>query len=148
MSIAVDGKAFLRDLKQLEQDLHNDTKEAMQHAVEEAERHAKTTALFQDRTGVLRSQIVSWHTDTTGEVAANASYARWVESGTQPHLIVGNPFLRFEWRGEWVSFRAVNHPGTQPRPFMQRAGEWGEAVLFDGLSAFTQDAIRKFNSRG
>jgi hypothetical protein len=41
--------------------------------------------------------------------------------GTDPHAIVGNPVLAFVWHGEQVFFASVNHPGTQPNPFVQKA---------------------------
>jgi hypothetical protein len=149
--IQVDGKAFLADLRALEADLHKETAEAMKHAVEEAERNAKTTMLFKDRTGTLRNEITSWATTTHGELSANAPYARFVESGTVPHRITprGAYPLRFYWEkvGTHVEFWSVNHPGTKAMPFMERAGEWGGAVLYDGLSAFTQDAISRFNGK-
>lgn len=150
MSVSIDGSGFLRDLKQLEEDLKKETKEAMRYAVEEAERHAKTTSLFNDRTGYLRLSVMGKAEDTEGEISANTPYAKFVEAGTSPHVITGNPWLTFYWQkaGSWVRFRRVNHPGTAPRPFMEKAGEWGGMVLYDGLSAFTQDIIRKYNSGG
>lgn len=44
--------------------------------------------------------------------------------GTDPHSIDGNPVLAFLWpkMGEGTFFFAhVNHPGTKPNPFIQKA---------------------------
>jgi hypothetical protein len=55
---------------------------------------------------------------------------RWIIQGTPPHLIraQNGRFLRFFWqagpRGPGLYFfRKVNHPGTKPNPFTDRANE-------------------------
>ncbi len=150
--MTVDARAFLSDLHGLcFRDIPAEARKAMQECVKEAERSAKATPLFKDVTGVLRKNISGVVTnyatgDATGELRADTSYARYVENGTRPHLIAGNPNLQFVWKGVRVNFRYVNHPGTEARPFMERAGEWGGLVLHDALSAFTDDAITRFNT--
>ena len=52
------------------------------------------------------------------QVTANVPWAIYVYRGTRPHRIDGNPILSFDWNGERVFFRHVNHPGTQPNRFM------------------------------
>lgn len=59
--------------------------------------------------------------DTTPCSPTRTSYAYWMETGTQPHMIYGNPTLSFEWNGERVFFRAVSHPGTRAYRFMRDA---------------------------
>jgi len=40
-------------------------------------------------------------------------YAKWADEGADPHIIFGNPFLRFFWRnrGLWMRTDHVQHPG-------------------------------------
>jgi hypothetical protein len=54
---------------------------------------------------------------------ANTPYAGFVLSGTRPHQIRPRRAraLRFEQGGETRFARLVNHPGTRPNPFPERA---------------------------
>lgn len=78
--------------------------------------------------------------DTVGFTTSAAEpLATWIRKGTRPHLIVGRPFLSFFWEklGRQVVFRRVNHPGTKPNDFVQRAyDEWlpGAKVTFRRIS--------------
>jgi HK97 gp10 family phage protein len=57
-------------------------------------------------------------------VAADTHYAVFVEKGTRPHVIMPKraKVLKFTARdGNEVYARKVNHPGTRPQPFMERA---------------------------
>ena len=77
------------------------------------------------RTGHLRRTIGPPTVQETaagaaGELRVGATYAPFVEFGTRPHRIVPRrgKALRFLDRTGQVRFaRAVNHPGTRPRPF-------------------------------
>ncbi len=85
--------------------------------------------------GTLRQSIN--HTMTgllSGEVAANASYAGYVEEGTKPHIIESRnkkvlatsarnaPGWPIVSKGGYAIFgKRVQHPGTKANPFMQRA---------------------------
>jgi HK97 gp10 family phage protein len=55
-----------------------------------------------------------------GEWGSVYKVAKWLELGTRPHRIVGNPWLY--WPGAAHPVRAVNHPGTRPYPFIRPAG--------------------------
>jgi hypothetical protein len=143
----IDGQAFLADLKILENDILGHVKSAVERAVDETIKHAKATTLFTDRTGFLRRSIVGWTLDNVGEASAMASYAHYINAGTKPHIIRGNPFLTFVWNGEKMSFRSVQHPGTAPREFMDLARDWGEAVFRQNTSVMIWDDIYKFNAR-
>lgn len=55
------------------------------------------------------------------QVTANVPHAMFVVRGTQAHRIEGNPILSFEWHGDRVFFRHVNHPGTRANNFMLQA---------------------------
>jgi hypothetical protein len=55
------------------------------------------------------------------EAEVGVDYAEYVDEGTRPHPIYGNPWLAFEVGGQKVILRAdrtpVQHPGTQPTRF-------------------------------
>lgn len=58
------------------------------------------------------------------EVVIAAEYASYVRGGTRPHVIAARPprsALRFEIDGQVFYRRQVNHPGTQPNDWYDRA---------------------------
>ena len=73
-------------------------------------------------------------------LANTAPYAKdlliWLESGTRPHLIPGNPFLAFYWpkKGKDMVLRHVHHPWTKPRRIIER----GTKVMVDGLDSIAK----------
>jgi hypothetical protein len=68
-------------------------------------------------------------------VGSDVAYAPMVNDGTKPHKIrpkrahtlrrgsrgVVKPALRFKIGGQVVYAKVVNHPGTKPNPFLDRA---------------------------
>lgn len=63
-------------------------------------------------------------------IGSDLEYAGYVNDGTPRHWIYPKarrtrtgrpPMLRFQVGGETVFARAVNHPGTKPNPFLDRA---------------------------
>lgn len=56
-------------------------------------------------------------TVNTGQIESQREYSSFVDEGTDPHPIEGNPLLAFEWGGVQVIVHSVNHPGTDPQPF-------------------------------
>lgn len=56
-------------------------------------------------------------------VGSDVEYAAMVNDGTRPHVIRPRraQVLRFQVGGQVVFARVVNHPGTRPRPFLDRA---------------------------
>lgn len=56
-------------------------------------------------------------------VGSDVEYADMVHSGTRPHIIRprSSKVLRFKVGGRTVYARVVHHPGTKPRPFLDRA---------------------------
>ncbi len=146
-SFKTDGfRAALRDLKPA---ILNNAHQALVVAVHAAKESATSTNLFEDRTGVTRSSI---HEEMTaplsGKVVAGGKVAVFLNDGTGPHEIraKNGGMLRFEVQGHTVFAKAVHHPGTKPRPFMDQAAEFGEQVLEYGLEEFTDRAIARFDS--
>lgn len=88
------------------------------------------------KTGNLgRSIQIIEATDEEVTVAAQASYARAVEEGTQPHTITPRAKKALRWaataskrrlsgrpakraRVRWAFAKWVRHPGTGPRPYL------------------------------
>jgi len=68
-------------------------------------------------TGELRdSRSVEYRDGTRSSgfmVTYTAPQGVWTDLGTSPHEIHGNPFLAFDWGGERVIVRSVQHPGNQ-----------------------------------
>lgn len=64
-------------------------------------------------------------------VVSPAEYSSFVDEGTDPHEIRGNPYLAFFWpkTGKFEVFRSVEHPGT-PRTgwWTDTLARWGEFV--------------------
>lgn len=67
-------------------------------------------------TGALsRSGQVQTTASGTGAVSTltyTEEYASFLEDGTGPHVIEGNPLLAFQWGGQTVIVHSVNHPGS------------------------------------
>lgn len=47
-----------------------------------------------------------------GELAYTAEHASYLDEGTGPHTIEGNPLLAFHWGGQQVIVHSVQHPGS------------------------------------
>lgn len=117
--------------------------------------NAKKTTLFKNRTGALRKSIQGNGVKETRDgfsskirAGVGVKYARAVHDGSRPHMIVGNPFLTFRWKGVLCHFRYVNHPGTKPRPFITVAGDFGYSMLEHESKTRTAKAIEDFNRGG
>lgn len=56
-------------------------------------------------------------------VGASAGHAADVEFGTDPHVIEASDAeaLHFEWKGQEIFVTSVQHPGTEPQPYMRPA---------------------------
>lgn len=108
---------------------------AVDRATREGHLEAINTRRYEDQTGRLTGSIkgfveISVPGGATGWIVARQPYASFVDAGTRPHVIRGNPTLTFKSRsGEWVTTTMVNHPGTKPDGFMGRAFHKAERVL-------------------
>jgi hypothetical protein len=65
----------------------------------------------------------------------------WLEKGTKPHKITGNPWLY--WKGARHPVRFVNHPGTRPYPFIKPAGVQIRPLANREMSAAMKRAIAR-----
>lgn len=108
---------------------------AVKAATHEGHLEAINTRRYQDQTGRLTGSIkavidVIAPGGASGWIVARQYYASFVDAGTRPHEIHGNPFLTFKARdGSWVTTRMVRHPGTKPDGFGGRAYLKAERVL-------------------
>ena len=71
----------------------------------------------------LRATVLGGAGSAVVHFTTDASYVHFVIDGTAPHTItpVNGDWLVFNVGGEWVFAHSVDHPGTQPNPFQQRA---------------------------
>jgi len=72
------------------------------------------------------------------EFGSNVPYAKFVEDGTPPHLILPRRAtrLRFESRGGDIVYSPyVHHPGTKPNPFARRAVERMSPLIAESFKA-------------
>jgi hypothetical protein len=108
---------------------------AVRLAIDEGVREAINTRRYQDQTGLLTSRIsgyveVSTPGGAAGYLGAFTKYASFVEGGTRPHEIRGNPLLTFKAsNGQWVTTHLVHHPGTRPDGFVGRGFLKAERVI-------------------
>lgn len=97
----------------------------------------------QVRTGAMREGIHADPAQDLGDtihttVYSDATYSSFMDAGTAPHRIDGNPLLSFHWEkiGRNVVFRFVNHPGTVGSNFFDLTLEdHFEPALVYGLEA-------------
>lgn len=75
----------------------------------------------------IRSQMIG---TASGMVEVGVNYAGYVHEGTRPHQIrVKNKRSLANRRSGQFFGRVVNHPGTAPNPFLQRAVENSEGDI-------------------
>lgn len=53
----------------------------------------------------------------------------FIQTGTRAHLIMGNPLLAFNWRGQHWVLPYVHHPGTRSTEYVNWAAEAIRAPL-------------------
>lgn len=73
-------------------------------------------------TGRLRDSLMSEvHGKTLRVGSRDVNYATDVEMGTAPHVILPRNKKALHWPGAAHPVARVNHPGTQPRPYLRPA---------------------------
>lgn len=81
------------------------------------------------KTGALRASIVQRSTGAQGAGFYALAYGEYVVHGTRPHLILPKTKQALYWPGARHPVRSVNHPGTKPNDFVQRAVLRSEPAL-------------------
>lgn len=130
--IRIDAKKFAADMAIAKIRLGTLVMAALDRSTRQAADFAKASSLFKRRTWALHKSIEpKVGGKYFGSVSAGAKHARWVEYGTKPHIIRAKraKALRFEQNGTVRFAKWVKHPGTKPRPFMQRARDKAEPLF-------------------
>lgn len=80
----------------------------------------------------------------TARFVSSAPYADYVERGTGPHKIEPKHAGALHWEsgGESVFARVVNHPGTKPNPFVEKAVESLEPMMREALRLNVEEELR------
>lgn len=133
-SVEVDTSGFKRACDDLFAGLVQTASEAVLASSKAAEAEAKAVirATTKRHTGQLEDLTVATRVSlTSAKFTSAAKYAIFIDAGTRPHLIQARraKFLRFQMGGATLFRRAVRHPGTAPRPFVQRATMAGEFAM-------------------
>jgi len=144
-SVNVDASSALRHLDMVERRILDAARIGIADVAKIAYRAARETTLFKDRTGELRGTLDVVDSGAYRKrVIARSLHANYVEDGTKPHVILpktAGGLLRFVIAGRVVFARKVNHPGTQPRPFMANAAAAGSQAMLVGLAAAVDRAV-------
>ena len=94
------------------------------------ERQAKELAPVD--TGELRRSITTEGSGLDYEISTDLEYSEYIEDGTSPHIINGNPYLY--WEGASHPVRSVNHPGNRAYLYMETAFNTQTEDLEDRIS--------------
>lgn len=142
--ISVESQAATSSLRHLETDFMDGLLEVERVTLAETEKHAKSTTLWNDRTGETRRRITSGASSpTSGWIGSFGFASRFLENGTPPHDIVAHGrALRFVVNGTVFFRKTVHYPGTAERPFMQQARDFGQQVADHAGEFFAERAIR------
>lgn len=99
------------------------------------ENYAKQNKPWKDRTHDARNRLTGdWKWQGNKIVISlshGVDYGIYLEKGTAPHTIVGNPCLY--WEGASHPVRSVNHPGSKPYPIIMPAIEKVGPQIMAGL---------------
>lgn len=151
MSVKIDGASFRAGLHELEGRLYRAAADAITDAVDAAAKDAFSTNEFRNHSWKLRlgTKATVDKFAFSGRLSNRVKYASYIEKGTRAHVIEARrkPMLRFYWtsQGAWFSGKRVNHPGTEPRPFFQHAGQVGESHLQRSLTHLVEQSVTRFN---
>ena len=116
---------------------HRTVKEMVQEGAKLSRQMAPTGRKHDPRTIPLK-QSINWEmiSRTAGHWYSTARHALAQELGAGPHVIMGNPALKFYWEEMsrmWVpaaefyndpgAVDLINHPGNPPQPYLRPAYE-------------------------
>lgn len=119
IKIDIDADDLIRDVRAWINNSEDIVAEEMDICAHKIQRTAVELAPID--TGELRRSIAISGGGLEYEIGTNLYYAYWMEEGTGPHVITGNPWLF--WPGASHPVRSVMHPGTNAYRYMQRALE-------------------------
>lgn len=139
MSVAVDAGRTLEGLALLEARILRASTLAVAAGVEAAEKAAKGTVLWKDRTTNTRGTI---HGDAAAGFVTAGGASKFLENGTRAHIIRGNPTLRFVVAGTVIYRHMVRHPGTKATHFMAEAAHIGEMAMVYAAEMLVGEAIQ------
>lgn len=137
---------MLADAEALDGQLVAGLQRVVGHAVTTTTAKARSEHRWQDRTGATRESVVGQVRDTgkgaTGTVDVGENAAR-LATGTVPHVIRARnaKALRFQMGGQTVFVRSVNHPGTKPDPYLDRAAEAAGEDLFTAAERMLDELL-------
>lgn len=130
--IEVDTSGFVIDTGAIEKAVSRE----LEDTAHKVERQAKE--LVPVDTGALRSSISTSGSGLNYDITASTPYAEYIEDGTSPHVITGNPYLR--WDGQINGpVKSVNHPGNRAYKYMETACD----AQTEGLDDRVAEAIDK-----
>ena len=129
----VDGARTRAALRSLSESIADAVHGQLRAGIERARVRAFHSDAFHDRTGELRSTLMSKLNANPREFMATltalAKHARWIEEGTRAHEIKAR----------------VWHPGTKATHFMQRAVQEEDPVTRDLLYSDLRRRVQRFN---
>lgn len=107
--------------------LAEDLSDLCTYVVRDTVKAGQTEALarrtWKNRTGKAEEKtkgimLVEARGGALGELHSDVKYASYLDAGTEPHVIEGNPYLHFVWKGVPMTLRRVHHPGTKGDGYM------------------------------
>lgn len=155
--IGVDVEAFAAEIERSSTSIDREMDHAMALAQDVVVEEAKLRV--PDKTGILKQSIQalpptgSFASNTLeGVVSAGAPHALPVEDGTRPHEIRPRfrRALRFPMAGGKDGFgyaKKVDHPGTEPQPFLEPALDAKADEIADLFGDAIELALDKARSR-
>lgn len=125
---------------------------AVKAATVHVQEEARDTHRFTTRTGRLEhsidAAIFTAGRIPYGVVALNektARYARFIHSGTRPHIIAARRRQALRWRagGGWRFAKRVRHPGTKADPFLYAALDNSRAAIDAIFERYTDKTLEE-----
>lgn len=157
IAVEIDTAEIERGWERVVRELSEGVLRGVTLGLREGAAEARRTTLFKDHTGELRNSIdgilggrasVGAGGGAAGEFVALAKYASFVAEGTKPHTIYPKDRVALRWfsAGGQVHFAShVNHPGTAPINFMERATEKFQEVVEREVDVACVRAERAFD---
>lgn len=144
ITLKIDGRQFKRDIDRFVKKKDKEFKSAIADSTARCHRlaHKKVRQLAKGGSGFMRNKILMQISPSgmIGTVTSHAGYSQAFEEGTRPHTIrikskkaLAGPKRKAppgfdNISGDYAIYgKKIQHPGTEPRPFMFPA--WKSACL-------------------